>query len=64
MVGISIVELDLIKKVGCRVLGVERNKEVNIDPHDYFVLELGDVVAVVGGRDQMELFHNAYVTKN
>ncbi|MCD4807359.1 MAG: NAD-binding protein [Methanococcoides sp.] len=64
MVNVAIADLNLIKKFGCRILGVERNKEVTIDPHDLFVLELGDVVAVVGGRDQMELFHNTYVTKN
>ncbi|NPE27538.1 potassium channel protein [Methanococcoides sp. SA1] len=64
IIGISIVELDLIKKLGCRVLGVERDKEVTIDPQDSFVLELEDVVAVVGSREQMELFHNAYVIKN
>lgn len=63
MNGMKISELNLIRKFGCRVLGVERNGEVTLDPVPSFLLDDGDMVAVVGSRSQIELFRNAYVIK-
>ncbi len=62
MVGKSVEELNLRETVGCTIIGVNRG-ENNIITHisPSMVIKAGDLVAVVGSRDNISAFKKKYV---
>lgn len=60
----SIGELDLVSKFDCKIIGVERNGSVTVSLPLSFVLEIGDTIAVVGSREQVEKFRNIFIKQD
>ncbi|MBN1134550.1 MAG: TrkA family potassium uptake protein [Methanosarcinaceae archaeon] len=61
MVGKTVAELNLRETVGCTIIGVDRSEDVTIHILPSMVLKAGDVVAVVGSRENIALFKKKYV---
>ena len=57
----SIEDLDLEKKIGCTVIGIERGGLVIISINKQTVLRVGDIVAVVGSSKQISEFKEKYL---
>ena len=64
LVGKTIAESDIRKKTGVIVIGVVRNDKLipAPDPHN-FKIEAGDILIVVGNREQIENFIKNYGIK-
>lgn len=60
----SIGELDIVGKFDCRIIGVERSGSVTTSLPSSFVLEVGDTIAVVGNREQMEKFRSVFIKQD
>jgi len=60
-IGRSVAELDIKHSVGCIIIGIERDSEVITDIVPSIMIKSGDVVAVVGSRDQISAFKEHYV---
>ena len=61
LIGRSVAELDFRHKVGCTIIGIERAREITTDIAPSMIIKEGDVVAVVGSRDQISAFKQQYV---
>ncbi|WP_440948549.1 potassium channel family protein [Methanosarcina sp. T3] len=57
----SIEELDLERKIGCTVIGIERGGLVSTAVHKQTVLRAGDIVAVIGSSKQITEFKEKYL---
>lgn len=57
----SIEDLDLEKKIGCTVIGIEREGLVNISISKQTVLHAGDIIAVGGSSKQISKFKEKYL---
>jgi len=57
----SIEELDLGKKIGCTVIGIERGGLVTTFINKQTVLRAGDIIAVVGSSKQISEFKEKYL---
>jgi len=64
LVGSSLAEADVRKKTGAIVIGVVRNNEMipSPDPRN-FKFQSGDIVIVIGTREQIDKFIRAYGKK-
>jgi Trk K+ transport system NAD-binding subunit len=58
--GKTIGELDLYGTIGCRVIGYMQGNTKKIDELDDIVLEQGDVISVVGTREDVARFKEKY----
>ena len=61
LVGKSVKELDIRAKVGCTIIAIERNNNVITDITPLLVIQLGDVIAVVGGKAEIAMFKKRYL---
>lgn len=61
LIGKSVAELDIRHTVGCTIIGIERDSEVITDIVPSIMIKSGDVVAVVGSREQVSAFKEHYV---
>lgn len=59
----NVADLDLRKTVGCTIIGIERNGEVITDILPSIVIMKNDIIAVVGGREEISRFKERYVKK-
>ncbi|MBN2110224.1 MAG: NAD-binding protein [Methanosarcinaceae archaeon] len=57
----TVIDLDLRNKVGCRIIGIERDGKVITDILPATVIKENDVIAVVGGREEIGRFKEKYV---
>jgi voltage-gated potassium channel len=57
----SIEDLDLEKKIGCTIIGIEREGFVSISINKQTVLHAGDTIAVGGSSKQIAEFKEKYV---
>lgn len=57
----SIEDLDLEKKIGCTVIGIERKGFVTININKQTVLHAGDIIAVGGSSKQISEFKEKYL---
>ncbi|WP_406657613.1 TrkA family potassium uptake protein [Methanolobus sp. ZRKC2] len=64
LVNKTVAELDLRTSVGCTIIGIERNGEVITDVLPSTVLKKDDIVAVVGGREEISRFKEKYVKRS
>ncbi|QLC49755.1 TrkA family potassium uptake protein [Methanolobus zinderi] len=62
--GKTVEELNLRKSVGCTIIGIERGEEIITDILPSTTIEENDVIAVVGGKEEINLFKEKYVKKN
>ncbi|WP_018885676.1 potassium channel family protein [Paenibacillus massiliensis] len=53
MIGRNLKELDIRAKYGCNVLGIRREKEMNISPHPEDLIQTGDVLIIVGHKNDL-----------
>ncbi|MDO3410969.1 TrkA family potassium uptake protein [Saccharibacillus sp. CPCC 101409] len=53
MVGRNLIELNLRQKYGCNVIAVRRNEKMNISPSPQERLWEGDILVIVGERDDL-----------
>jgi len=53
MVGRNLIELNLRQKYGCNVIAVRRGSKMNISPDPHGRLWEGDVLVIVGERDDL-----------
>ncbi|WP_462272835.1 potassium channel family protein [Methanohalophilus sp.] len=60
MAGKTIGELDLYSTIGCRVIGYMQGDTKKIEELDDVVLEKGDVISVVGTREDIAHFKEKY----
>jgi len=61
IIGKSVAELDLRHTVGCTIIGIERGDNIITNIMPSTVIEVGDVVAVVGSIQQISEFKKEYV---
>ena len=64
LTGRSVAELDLRHTVGCTIIGIERDSEVITDIVPSMMIKSGDVVAVVGSKDEVSAFKEHYVKQH
>jgi voltage-gated potassium channel len=57
----SIEDLDLEKKIGCTIIGIEREGFVTISINKQTVLHAGDIIAVGGSSKQIAEFKEKYI---
>ncbi len=57
----TVVSIDLRNKVGCTIIGIERDGKIITDILPSTVILKGDVVAVVGGKEEIKMFKDKYV---
>lgn len=60
MIGRNLKELDIRAKYGCNVLGIRREKEMNISPHPEDLIEAGDVLIIVGHKNDLLRLEQAF----
>jgi voltage-gated potassium channel len=58
----SIEELDLERKIGCTIIGIEREGFVTIAINRQTVLHAGDIIAVGGSSKQISEFKEKYLS--
>jgi voltage-gated potassium channel len=61
LIGKSFKELDIRATVGCTIIGVERDSKVITDITPSLVIQLRDVIAVVGGKAEIAMFKKRYL---
>ncbi len=61
LIGKSVAELNIRHTVGCTIIGIKRDSEIITDIVPSIMIKSGDVVAVVGNRDQISAFKEHYV---
>ena len=61
LAGKSVKELNIRAEVGCTIIGVEREGKVITDINPSLVIQLGDVIAVVGGKAEIAQFKKKYL---
>ena len=57
----SVAELDIRHTVGCTIIGIERDSRVITDIVPSIVIKTGDIMAVVGTRENIFAFKNQYI---
>jgi uncharacterized protein with PhoU and TrkA domain len=57
----SIDDLDLEKKIGCTIIGIERGKTVITSIPRNTVIRTGDLIAVIGSNKQISEFKERYL---
>ncbi|WP_106766931.1 potassium channel family protein [Paenibacillus faecalis] len=60
MVGHNLKELNIRARYGCNVMGIRRDKEMNISPHPEDRLVAGDILVMVGHKNDLTKFQLAY----
>jgi trk system potassium uptake protein TrkA len=60
IVGKNLTQLDIRAKFNCNVLAVKRNEQTNITPRPEDLMEVGDVLVIVGRNDQLTKLEQAY----
>lgn len=58
----SIEDLDLEKKIGCTIIGIERGGLVTININKQTILHAGDIIAVGGSSKQISEFMEKYLS--
>ncbi len=61
LIGRSVEKLDLRHTVGCTIIGIERDNEVVTDITPSMTIKDGDIIAVVGSKDEVSAFKEHYV---
>ncbi len=57
----SIEDLDIEKKIGCTVIGIERGGLVTTTVNKQTILHAGDIIAVGGSSKQISEFKEKYL---
>ncbi|WP_340818046.1 TrkA family potassium uptake protein [Methanolobus sp. WCC4] len=57
----TIVDIDLRNRFGCTIIGIERDGNIITDILPSIVIQKGDIVAVVGGKEEIARFKEKYV---
>lgn len=60
MIGKNLKELDIRARFGCNVMAIRRNQEMNISPYAEDRLESGDVLVIVGHKDNLTKLELAF----
>ena len=60
MIGRNLKELDIRAKYGCNVLGIRREQEMNISPHPEDLIQTGDVLIIVGHKNDLLRLEQAF----
>ncbi|ADM71755.1 TrkA family potassium uptake protein [Paenibacillus peoriae] len=60
MIGKNLKELDIRARFGCNVMAIRRNQEMNISPYAEDRLEPGDVLVIVGHKDDLTKLELAF----
>jgi trk system potassium uptake protein TrkA len=60
MLGKNLKELDIRARYGCNVMGIRRGQEMNISPSPDERLAAGDVLIVVGHKDNLNKLEQAF----
>ncbi|MEK3789168.1 MULTISPECIES: potassium channel family protein [Paenibacillus] len=60
MIGRNLKELDIRARYGCNVLGIRREKEMNISPHPEDLIQTGDVLIIVGHKNDLVRLEQAF----
>jgi Trk K+ transport system NAD-binding subunit len=61
LAGKSPEEINLIKEIDCRLIGIQTNEEVTIKGFESQKLLPGDIIAVAGTRENIGLFKQRYM---
>ncbi len=61
LIGRTVADLDIRHTVGCTIIGIERDNEVVTDITPSMTIRDGDIVAVVGNKEQVSAFKEHYV---
>ncbi len=61
LIGRTVADLDIRHTVGCTIIGIERDNEVVTDITPSMTIRDGDIVAVVGSKEQVSAFKEHYV---
>lgn len=61
LIGKSVAELDIRHTVECTIIGIERDSKVITDIVPSIVIKTGDIMAVVGTRENIFAFKNQYI---
>lgn len=56
----NVVDIDLRKKIGCTIIGIERDGYIFTDILPSTVIRKGDIIAVVGGKQEITKFKEKY----
>ncbi|WP_342305147.1 TrkA family potassium uptake protein [Methanolobus sp. ZRKC5] len=57
----SVADIDLRNKMACTIIGIERDGKIITDILPSTIILKGDVVAVVGGKEEIKMFKDKYV---
>ena len=57
----TVAQTELRKHVGCTIIGIERDGKIITDILPTTLIKKGDVIAVVGGREEITRFKEKYV---
>ncbi|WP_292469440.1 TrkA family potassium uptake protein [Methanolobus sp.] len=57
----TVADIDLRKKIGCTVIGIERDGQIITDILPSTVILKDDIIAVVGGKEEISKFKEKYV---
>lgn len=57
----SLDQLNITAKYGCTILAIKREEEVNIVPLPSDVIQLGDILIIIGHRDDLKRFEDRSV---
>lgn len=60
MIGKNLKELDIRARFGCNVMAIRRNQEMNISPYAEDRLEPGDILVIVGHKDDLTKLELAF----
>ncbi|NMO95590.1 potassium channel family protein [Paenibacillus lemnae] len=60
MIGMNLKELDIRARFGCNVMGIRTNGSMNISPHPEDRLRAGDVLVIVGQKNDLTKLELAY----
>ena len=61
LVNRDVVDINLRNRFGCTIIGIEREGKVITDILPSTVIRKGDIVAVVGGKEEINRFKEKYV---
>ncbi|MBO2943910.1 TrkA family potassium uptake protein [Paenibacillus sp. F411] len=60
MIGMNLIELDIRARFGCNVMGIRTNGKMNISPNPQDRLAAGDVLVIVGQKNDLTKLELAY----
>ncbi|MFQ6071081.1 MAG: cation:proton antiporter regulatory subunit, partial [Methanosarcinales archaeon] len=58
--GKTLAELKIRTKVGCTVIGIEKNGNIITDINPYLIIEANSTLAILGSRKQIAKFKEVY----